>query len=813
MGLSDFTVGKVLPVDIADEMKQSYIDYAMSVITNRALPDVRDGLKPVQRRILYAMYENGNTPDKPYKKSARAVGDVLSRYHPHSDTAVYDALVRLAQDFVMRAPLVDGHGNFGSIDGDPPAAMRYTEARLSPLAMEMMTDIDKNTVDFTPNFDGELEEPVVLPSRFPNLLVNGSAGIAVGMATNIPPHNLREVIDALVAMIDDPDIDNRGLMKIIQGPDFPTGGIIVGREGIREAYEKGRGIITIRATARIEEMRGDRHRIVITDVPYQANKARIIEQIAELVRERKIEGITDLRDETDREGLRIVIELSRSANPNVILNQLYKFTGLQQSFGIIMLALVDGQPRLLDLKGMIQEYLKHQKEVIVRRTRFELEKAEERAHILEGLRIALDHIDEVISLIRSSRSDQEAKEGLMNRFGLSERQAQAILDMRLRRLTGLEREKIEQEYDELLKTIEYLRAVLASERMVLQIIKQEITEIRDRFADERRTRIVAGEGDIDLEDLIADEDVVITLTHKGYIKRMPVTAYRSQRRGGRGVSGIATRDEDFVEQLFITTNHHTLLFFSNRGVVYRRKVYEIPEASRAARGTAMINLIEVQKGERIQQVIAVRDFDDRQYLLTATRQGTVKKTLLSEYANIRRGGIIALALDEGDELVGVRLTDGRRDVLLTTRQGMAIRFNEDEVRPMGRAARGVIGIRLAPGDEVVSMDVADEDAEVLVVSERGYGKRTPVSEYRRQGRGGMGIKTMNVTPKTGPVAGSRVVKPGNEVMLVSAAGIILRTPVEDISVQGRLTQGVVVMRLDEGDKVVAIAPVVGKDDE
>lgn len=809
----EYTDGKLLTVNVADEMQQSYLDYAMSVIVSRALPDVRDGLKPVHRRILYAMREAGNTPDRPFKKSARTVGDVLGKYHPHGDSAVYDALVRLAQDFSMRHPLIQGHGNFGSIDGDPPAAMRYTEARLSPLAMEMLRDLDKETVDFVPNFDGEYEEPAVLPSRFPNLLVNGAAGIAVGMATNIPPHNLGEVIDGVNYLIDHPGATSEDLMKIIHGPDFPTGGLIVGREGIREAYKTGRSIITMRARARIEEMKNGKTRILVTEIPYQVNKAKLIERIAELVRDKKIEGITDLRDETDRTGMRVVIELSRGTNPNVILNKLYKMTPLQQNFGIIMLALADNKPKILTLRQVLEHYLDHQKEVIVRRSRYELRKAEERAHILEGYRIALDNIDEVIALIRGSQTTAEAKEGLMERFKLSEVQAQAILDMRLQRLTGLEREKIEAEYEELLKTIEYLKAVLQSERMVLNIIKQELTEIRDKFADERRTQIVAGEADFEIEDLIAEEDIVVTLTHQGYIKRLPLSTYRSQRRGGRGISGLNTRDDDFVEQLFITTTHYWILFFTNRGRVYRIKAHEIPEAGRAARGTAAINLIEIEPEEKITTVMPIRHFDDEHFLTMVTRNGIVKRTRLSEYDTNRRGGLIAVALEEDDELIGVRLTDGNSDIILGSRRGMAIRFAESDVREMGRTARGVIGIRLDPGDEVVGMDVVDPKGDVLVVTEKGLGKRTAVEEYRPQGRGGKGLKSANLTERTGPVVGLRMVKEGGDVILISAQGVVIRQPVDEISRLGRLTQGVHLMRLDEGDKCVAVARVPSRDEE
>ncbi|HEY8394019.1 MAG TPA: DNA gyrase subunit A, partial [Thermaerobacter sp.] len=703
-------------------------------------------------------------------------------------------------------------GNFGSIDGDPPAAMRYTEARLSPLAMELMRDLDRDTVDFVPNFDETEREPEVLPARFPNLVVNGAAGIAVGMATNIPPHNLREAIDGVVALIDNPDISDRDLMKIIKGPDFPTGGIIVGREGIRQAYTTGRGIITIRAHAQIETSSSGKARIVITEIPYEVTKAKIIEKIAELVQERKIEGITDLRDETDRSGLRVVIELARGANPNVILNQLYKFTPMQVSYGIILLALVDGQPRVLTLRQLLWHYLEHQKTVIIRRTRHDLEKAEARAHILEGLRIALDHIDAVITLIRQSRTVDEARTGLMEGFNLTEKQAQAILDMRLQRLTGLEREKVEEEYQELLKEIEYLRAVLGSEKMVLDIIKRELLEIRDRYGDARRTKIVAGAADFEVEDLIAEEDVVITLTHRGYIKRLPVDTYRSQRRGGRGVAGMHTREEDFVSQLFIATTHEHLLFFTNRGKVYHRRVHEVPEASRTARGTAVVNLIEIERDEQVTAVIPVREFDDAHDLVMATRHGVVKRTSLVEFSHIRRGGLIALTLDEGDELVGVQLTDGHQDLLLVTRRGQAIRFPVSDVRVMGRTARGVIGIRLEPGDEVVGMEVADDGADLLVVTERGFGKRTPLKEFRPQGRGGKGIRAISVTERNGPVADFEVVRPNQEVMLVSQGGIVLRVPVDQVSVQGRAAQGVTMMRLEPGDRVSAVATLAQRGD-
>ncbi|MBX6722173.1 MAG: DNA gyrase subunit A, partial [Dactylosporangium sp.] len=711
--------------------------------------------------------ESGRTPDKPFRKSSATVGDVLGKYHPHSDAAVYDAMVRMAQDFSMRYMLVEGHGNMGSIDGDPPAAMRYSESRLSRLAMELLRDIDKETVDFEPNFDGEHREPTVLPARFPNLLANGSDGIAVGMATKIPPHNLRELINATIALIDSPGISVAELMEHVPGPDFPTGAQIVGTEGIRAAYETGRGSLLMRAKAEIEESKGGRFRIVVHEIPYQVNKARLIERIAELVREKRLEGITDLRDESDRSGLRIVIELARTANPNVILNRLYNDTQLQQTFGVILLAIVNNRPRLLNLKDALSVYLDHQKEVIVRRSRFELEKAQARAHILEGLRIALDNIDAVIALIRASQTAEEARTGLMENFDLTEKQAQAILDMRLQRLTGLEREKIEEEYAELLKEIEYLRAILASEQMVLKVVRQEISEIRDRFGDDRRTEIVPAEGEFNPEDLIDDTPVVIPLTHAGYIKRVPLDTYRTQLRGGRGVSGITTRDEDFVEQMFVTSAHQTLLCFTDRGRVFQLKVWEVPEASRVARGTPIVNLIQVEQGEKVTTVLPVREFDESHFLTMATRSGKVKRTPLAEYRNVRKSGLIALGLAEGDELIGVRMTRGDDNILLATRRGQAICFAESDIRPMGRQAHGVIGIRMKADDEVVGMEIADPTADLLTVTRRGYGKRTPVRDYKIQGRGGMGIIAMRTTSKTGPLAAVRTVWPGNEVMLTT----------------------------------------------
>jgi len=794
-------------------MRTSYINYAMSVIVERALPDVRDGLKPVQRRILYGMYELGTRYDRPHKKSARIVGEVMGKYHPHGDSAIYDAMVRMAQPFSYRAMLVDGHGNFGSVDGDPPAAMRYTEARLSKIAMEMLRDIDKDTVDFIPNFDETLEQPAVLPSRFPNLLVNGAQGIAVGMATNIPPHNLGEVIDGIVAMIDNPDITTKELMKYIKGPDFPTGAVIMGRDGIKEAYETGRGRIRVRAKTQIEEMSGGKSRIVVTEIPYMVNKARLIEKIAELVRDKKIDGVTDLRDESDKTGLRIVIELRRDANPQIVLNRLFKHTQLQDTFGVIMLALVDNEPKILSLREMIRCYLDHQRDVVIRRTRFDLQKAEERAHILEGYRIALDNIDEIIAIIRAARSDQVAREQLMSRFGLTERQAVAILDMQLKRLTGLEREKIEEEYAQLQKTIARLREILGDLHLVYEIVKEELLALKAEFADARRTRISRSEGDFEEEDLIAEEDIVVTVTHRGYIKRLPVDAYRAQRRGGRGITALPTKSEDFVEQLFVASTHSTVLFFTNRGRVYRLRGHEIPEASRSARGTAIINLLNLDPGERIQATIPIAEYSEDLYLVMATRQGVIKKTSLSEFANLRSAGLICISLDEDDELIGVELTDGSKELMLVTRYGQAIRFAETDVRPMGRSARGVKGITLERDDAVVGLGVVTNDREVLVVTENGFGKRTPVEEYRITGRGGKGIKTLNMTLKTGPIVGIRLVQESDEVMIISLEGIMIRIPVSDISRQGRSTQGVTLMRLDAGDKVVAVANISRDEDE
>lgn len=804
---------KIIPVDINDEMRKSYLDYSMSVIVGRALPDVRDGLKPVHRRILYAMQELGMNPDKPHKKSAHPVGEVLAKYHPHGDTAVYDAMVRMAQDFSIRYPLVDGHGNFGSIDGDSAAAMRYTEVRMAKITLEMLADINKDTVNFQPNYDESLEEPSVLPARIPNLLVNGSAGIAVGMATNIPPHNLGEVVDALIDIIDDPEVDIAQLMKSIKGPDFPTGGIIMGRSGIYSAYTSGRGSITVRAKCEIEKLPNGKPVILVRELPYQVNKARLVEKIADLVRERKIDGITDLRDESDRNGMRIYIELRREVNPQVVLNQLYQHTQMQDTFGVIMLALVDGSPRTLNLREVLDHYLDHRKQVITRRTQFDLNKAEERMHIVEGLRIALNHLDEVIRTIRSSQTPEIAKNALMEKFGLSEKQSQAILDMRLQRLTGLEREKLEDEYQELAKTIAYLKSVLADERLVLGIVKDELIKVRDQFADPRRTDISEDTTKLEVEDLIPEEDVVITITHQGYIKRMPVNTYRSQRRGGRGIMAMTTKEEDFVEHLFVTTTHNYLMFFTNRGRSYRLKVYEIPESGRQAKGTSMVNLLAISGEDKINAVIPVREFVNDKYLFMGTRGGVVKKTELSEYDSSRRDGLIAINLDENDELIGVKLTDGTEEVILGTRRGMAIRFVETDVRSMGRTTRGVKGITLDPDDEVVSMDTIREDAALLVVTENGFGKRTPLTEYRTQTRGGKGIMTMRTSKRNGSLVSIKVVKPDDELMIIRGEGIMIRLVVQDISQMGRTTQGVTLMRLDDNDKVVAVAKVVAKNDD
>ncbi|MDO4581239.1 MAG: DNA gyrase subunit A [Bacillota bacterium] len=807
----DFTNGKVLTRNLEKEMRESYIDYSMSVIVGRALPDVRDGLKPVHRRVLYSMFEQGITPDKPHKKCARIVGDAMGKYHPHGDSSIYDTLVRMAQDFSMRYMLVDGHGNFGSVDGHRAAAMRYTEARLHKFAMEMMADLNKDTVDFVDNYDGEEKEPVVLPSRFPNLLVNGSSGIAVGMATNIPPHNLNEVIDAIDLLIDNPDATIEQLMAKIPGPDFPTAGLILGADGIKSAYRSGRGIIKLRARAVVEMMNNGKQRILVTELPYQVNKAQLIEKIAELVRDKKIEGITDLRDESDKDGLRVVLEVKKEANASVILNQLYKHTQLQTTFGIIMLALVDGVPQVLNLKEMLEHYLAHQQDVIVRRSRFDLAKAQDRAHIVEGLKIALDFIDEVIATIRAAHDN--AKEKLMERFNLSERQATAILEMRLRALQGMEREKLDAEYKELIKTIAYLTEVLNNDKLVQYIIKDELQQIQAKYGDHRRTIIVSDDKDISVEDLIAEEDMVITITNSGYIKRLNSNTYRQQRRGGRGVTAMTTKQEDYVEQLFITTTHHYLMVFTRRGRVYRLKVHEIPEAGRQAKGTAIVNLLSLTGEDTVTAVIPVREYSDDKYLFMATRNGTVKKSVLLEYDSNRKDGLVAINLDDDDELIGVQLTDGNNGIVLSTAQGAAIRFDESKVRPMGRATHGVRGITLDGGDFVVSLDSVQEKGELLVLSENGYGKRTPLDSFRITNRGGKGVYALRCNDKTGRLVAIEVVRPGDEMMIISREGIIIRVNVDDISEQGRYAQGVRVIKLGEGDVVVDMAKVLSHDDD
>ena len=801
--------GKIIERDIEDEMKTAYIDYAMSVIVSRALPDVRDGLKPVHRRILYTMYEDGLTSDKPYRKSATTVGDVLGRYHPHGDSSVYDAMVRMAQTFSLRYPLIDGHGNFGSIDGDGAAAYRYTEARMSKIAEIMLTDIEKNTVDFMPNFDDRLQEPTVLPAKIPALLVNGSSGIAVGMATNIPPHNLTEVINGIIKIIDDDNVTDDQLMQIIKGPDFPTGGMILGREAIKQAYTTGKGKITVRAEAEIEEMSNGRQKIIVTSLPYQVNKAKLIENIANLVKEKRIEGISELRDESDRENaVRIHIGLKKDANARVVLNQLYKNTQMQDTFGVIMLALVDGQPRILTLRQCLDYYIDHRKGVILRRTQFELDKALARAHILEGLKIALDNIDEVINIIRSSYDD--AKERLMERFGLSDIQAQAILDMRLKTLSGLQREKIEEEYNELMKLIAHLREILGSEKLVFEIIKEELTEVKEKYGDERLTKIVAAEGEFNEEDLIKEEQMVVALTHFGYIKRMPIDTYRSQKRGGKGISGISTREEDFVKQIFTTSTHDTVLFFSNKGKLYRLRGYEIPEAGRTAKETAIVNLLSLDAGEKISAVIPISDFEDSKYLLMATKNGLIKKTPLQEYNSSRKTGLLAITLKDDDELIDVRLTDGQDNVVLVTEKGLCITFDEKDVRPVGRSAQGVLGIRLDEDDTVIGMESIlsnNKGVTLLAITENGFGKRTELDEYRVQNRGGRGVITYKITPKTGNIVGIRMAKEDDDVMLITNSGTIIRINVKDVSILGRATQGVTLMRTNENEKVVSIETV------
>ena len=799
---------QVKEINISQEMRTSFLDYAMSVIVSRALPDVRDGLKPVHRRILYAMNDLGMHSDKAYKKSARIVGEVIGKYHPHGDSAVYETMVRMAQDFNFRYMLIDGHGNFGSVDGDAAAAMRYTEARMSKISMEILRDINKDTIDYQDNYDGSEREPVVLPARFPNLLVNGAAGIAVGMATNVPPHQLGEVIDGVLALSKDPDITIPELMEIIPGPDFPTAGQILGRSGIRKAYETGRGSITIRAKVEIETKSNGREVILVHELPYQVNKAKLIEKIAELARDKKLEGISDLRDESDRNGMRIVIEVKKDANANVVLNNLYKQTALQTSFGINMLALVNGEPKVLNLKQCLYHYLEHQKVVIKRRTAFELRKAEARAHILEGLRIALDHLDAVIALIRASQTTDIAREGLMREFSLSERQAQAILDMRLQRLTGLEREKIEEEYKGLIALIAELKAILADEEKVLEIIREELSEVKERFNDVRRTEIiVAGLENIEDEDLIPRQNVVVTLTHNGYIKRLPLSTYRSQRRGGRGIQGMGTNEDDFVEHLLTTSTHDTLLFFTNKGKVYRAKGYEIPEFSRTAKGIPIINLLEIEKGEWINAIIPVEDFVDDWYLFFTTKHGISKRSPLSQFANIRTNGLIAIGLRESDELISVKMTDGTKEMIIGTKKGMLIRFPETDVRSMGRTATGVKGINLTDEDEVVGMEILEEELDVLVVTKNGYGKRTTAEEYRIQSRGGKGIKTCNITDKNGDLVSVKTVTENEDLMIITASGVLIRMPVEGISQMGRNTQGVKLIKLAENEYVTTVARV------
>ena len=803
------TTGKVLPVYIEEEMQKSYIDYAMSVIIQRALPDVRDGLKPVHRRILYAMQEAGMSPSKPYKKSARIVGEVLGKYHPHGDSSVYDAIVRMAQDFSTRYLMVDGHGNFGSIDGDSPAAMRYTEVRMAKIAEAMLEDIEKDTVEFVPNYDESLKEPSVLPSKVPALLINGSAGIAVGMATNIPPHNLCEVVNGLVMLIDNPEVEIPQLMTAIKGPDFPTGACILGKEGINNAYTTGRGVIKIRAKAEIEPANKGKHNIIISEIPYQVNKANLIKDIAQLVKDGAIEGITHIDDYSNlKHGIRIVIELKSDAVPDVVLNQLYKHTALQSSFGIIMLALVDGRPRILNLKQILEYYLAHQKDVITRRSRYELGKAKDRAHILEGLKIALDNLDAVISTIRSSATADIARTSLMERFNLSQRQAQAILDMRLQRLTGLERKKIDDEYVDVLETIDWLESVLADEHKVMNIIKEDLLEMKKKFGDERRTEISLDTSEMDVEDLIAEEDIVVTISHQGYIKRQTLDTFRNQKRGGVGKTGGSGKKEDCAEHLFLSTTHHNILFFTNKCRVYRQKGYEIPEAGRTAKGTAIINLLPLEQGEKITAVIPVKEFVDEQYMFMATNKGTVKKTNLKDLESARKIGLVAINLDDNEDLIGVELTDGNSEIILATRNGLAIRFDEQDVRAMGRTAHGVKGISLNYGDEVVAMDsVPNENYEVLTATEFGMGKRTAVSEYRKQTRGGKGIINIKITERTGLVVGMKVINPAQEIMMITAGGIIIRIDVDSISQYGRNAQGVKLMTLNENDKVVSLAAI------
>ena len=816
--MEDNIFDKVHEVDLKKTMETSYINYAMSVIASRALPDVRDGLKPVQRRILHSMIELNNGPDKPHRKCARIVGDTMGKYHPHGDSSIYGALVNLAQDWSTRYPLVDGHGNFGSVDGDGAAAMRYTEARLSKISMEMIADINKDTVDFVPNFDETEKEPSVLPARFPNLLVNGTSGIAVGMATNIPPHNLTEVINAVVKIIDNQLEDKEEttieeILGIIKGPDFPTGGMILGTRGIEEAYRTGRGKIRVRAVTDIETMPNGKSRIIVTELPYMVNKARLIEKIAEMVRDKKIDGITDLSDQSSREGMRVVIELRKDVNANVLLNQLYKHTQLQDTFGVIMLALVNNQPKVMNILEMLNHYLKHQEEVITRRTKYELNKAEERAHILEGLLVALDHIDEVISIIRGSRTVQIAKSELMERFELTDVQAQAIVDMRLRALTGLEREKLEAEYKELMEQISRLKAILADRKLLLGVIKEEIIAIRDKYGDERRTSIGFDEFDISMEDLIPKEDVVITMTKLGYIKRMSNDTFKAQNRGGKGIKGMQTLDEDYVEELFMSNTHHFIMFFTSTGRVYRLKGYEIPESSRTSRGTAIINLLQLMPGEKISAVIPIEKYDDDSYLVMATKRGLIKKTPLKDYANVRKTGLAAITLREDDELIEVKFTDGKQEIILATKYGQCIRFSEEDVRATGRTSMGVRGINLADRDEVIGMQLTVQGSDLLIVSEKGMGKRTSISEFTAQNRGGKGVKCYKIMEKTGNVVGVKAINEDDEIMIINTEGIIIRMKCEGISLLGRITSGVKLINLPEGDKVASIAKVRKGDEE
>jgi DNA gyrase subunit A len=806
---------RVVPVILEEEMRHSYLDYAMSVIVNRALPDVRDGLKPVQRRILVAMNELGLAHDKGFRKSAKITGDVTGNYHPHGTAAVYETMVRLVQDFSLRYPLVNGQGNFGSIDGDAAAAERYTEARFTRIAEELLRDLEKNTVDFRPNYDDTREEPVVLPALFPNLLTNGASGIAVGMATNIPPHNLREIADALVRIIDEPDLAEADLLRIVKGPDFPTGGIIFGREGIRQAYRTGRGLLTVRARAAIESLQSGKENIIISEIPYQVNKSNLLEKTADLVKTGGITGIADIRDESDRDGMRIVIELKRDAQARVVMNQIYKHTQAQVTFGANLLALTDNQPKTFSLRGLLDAYVAHRKEVVIRRTRFELDEAEKRAHILEGLKICLDHIDEIVQLIKRSADVNAARDGLMKTFGLTEVQAQAILDMRLQRLTSLERKKIEDEYLELIKRIERLRAILASERKVMEIVKEEVLRLKETYGDERRTEIVAGEAEeFDIEDLIAEEDMVITISHAGYIKRLPVSTYRSQRRGGKGVVGATSKEEDFIEHLFIASTHSYILFFTDQGKVYWLKVHEIPQGGRAAKGKAVVNMLELEKGERITAFVPVKEFSEDRYLALATKGGTIKKTILSAFRNPKRGGIRAIELVGDDLLVDADITEGDQDLILTTRGGQAIRFPETKVRPMGRAAAGVRGVTLAGADDqVVSMVVVKREATLLTVTANGYGKRTALADYRITNRGGKGIITIQCSERNGPVVAAREVVDGEELMLMTSKGQVIRVSAQDISVIGRNTQGVRLMNLEPGDRIADVARVVSAAEE